>query len=689
MVTDLLLRNNERSMIKRRNLFLLGIPSAALTLAAAVLVGIYLFGYCCQETPRALVAAATVAGPDAGIGEPFGIAVSGSSIYVSDGVHGQIWRITSGSPPAVFALGLNIPSAIAFDERGSIIVAETGSHTIKQIGPDGRVSLVAGAENEPGDTDGPALSARFNAPVGLAVLDDGSIAVADTYNDKIKLIKDGSVITLAGSTRGFADGIGSNARFDTPCGIAPWKGGSILVADTLNSRIRMVSPLGAVTTVSGNGDVEARDGTLFGSAFYRPYSIAVGGDGSIYIGDGNAVRAIRNRVFPIVETLTKRQRGFADGPLAAAKFDRISGIAVGTNAMLFIADSGNAAVRSVENGPASNSRLPPYIEHVSRSDPAEFRKRQPGRWPYDPPDARRDIAGTLGEIRGELKDKDSEVWFHNGLDIAGSYGEKARFIRDEKVLDPVSAENFGTLRELLRMPSVGYIHIRLGRDSDQKPLGDARFQFDPGMKGVRVRRGTTFKAGEVLGTLNPMNHVHLIAGPSGDEMNALDALVLPNVIDTTPPVIEGAELFDQNWLPVETKSSGGRITLTQRTRIVVRAFDRMDGNPERRRLGVFKLGYQVLDRNRSPVADVAWNISFDRNPPRQAVKFAYAAGSRSGATGETIFRYTVTNRVSNDGYGEGYFEPSDLAPGEYSLRVFASDYFGNTASRDIEIEVVK
>jgi hypothetical protein len=115
----------------------------------------------------------------------------------------------------------------------------------------------------------------------------------------------------------------------------------------------------------------------------------------------------------------------------------------------------------------------------------------------------------------------------------------------------------------------------------------------------------------------------------------------------------------------------------------------MDGNPERRRLGVFRLGYQVLNTDGSPLTGVDWNISFDRNPLPEAVRFAYAHGSKSGATGETIFRYIVTNRVSDGGFGEGFFEPSRLAPGDYTIRVFAADHSGNTTTRDIDIEVAK
>lgn len=678
-------------MRKRSRLALAALIAGVLLIAAASVLGLAYFTVCgCFERAgRPLTGVSTVAGLQNEIGEPFGIAVLDGEIYVSDGLHNKIWRIASGQKPVEFAAGLSTPSAIAFDKNGNLIVADTGSHTIKKIDPTGVVSVLAGTEGQIGDADGPVLASRFNAPIGVAVLDDGSIAVADTYNDKIKLIRDGFVRTVAGSTRGFADGTASQAKFDTPCGLTALKDGTILVADTINSRIRVIDPNGNVSTFAGSDNPEARDGILQEAGFYRPYAIALGHDGSLYIGDGNALRVVRNGPLPIVLTVSKRDRGFTDGVPSTAKFNRISGIAISADHKVYLADSDNAAIRVVSWETGRKEGLPEYKVRSARTDPIRFRSLQPARWPYDPPDAKRDIAGTLGEIRGEFVDQNSQAWFHNGLDIAGGYGEKARFIRDEKVLDPLAADNFNTLRELVRLPAIGYIHIRLGRDSANQPFGDARFQFDPEMTGVRVRRGAEFRAGEVIGTLNAMNHVHMIAGPSGDEMNALDALTLPGVSDTIAPVIESVELLDHVWLPLETKGALSRIYSDTKARVVVRAFDRMDGNPERRRLGVYRLGYQVLNRDRSAVTEQNWNISFDRNPSPDAVKFAYAAGSKSGPTGETIFRYIVTNKVSGEAFGEGFLDAAQFAAGEYILRVFAADYFGNTTSRDISFEVAK
>ena len=675
-----------------RNRFLKFIAILAfLALAGILVLGAFYYRLCgsCGVSRRPLTTTSTIAEDRSMIGEPFGVAVKSGETYVSDGIAGKIWKIEKSGELREFASGLRTPSAIAFDKNGDLIVADTGSHTIKKINNDGNISMLAGVEGQIGDSTGSAASALFNAPIGVAVLDDGSVAVADTYNDKVKLIKDGAVTVLAGSARGFQDGPSATAKFDTPCGIVLLPGVGIVVADTTNSRLRLIANDGTVSTLAGNGDADLRDGTLGYAAFYRPFSVAVGPDGSLFVGDGNELRMIKNGPLPLVETLTDQSRGFVDGPVGRSRFNRISGIAVDDDVNLIVADSDNGAVRRIGVETNSKSKKPELIIKTKRTDPVEFRDRSPARWPYDPPDAKCDIAGTLGEIRGEIVDQSSQAWFHNGLDIAGGYGEKAHFIRDEKVLNPISTDNFDTLRELIRMPTIGYIHIRLGRDASNKSLGDDRFQFDPGITGVRVRRGTEFKAGDVIGTLNAMNHVHMIAGPSGDEMNALDALKLPGITDTIPPVIEQVEFYDQNWNPVETKAANKRIILAESTRVVVRAFDRMDGNPERRRLGVYRLGYQVLNNDLSTLTEINWNISFDRNPSPNAVKFVYAPGSKSGATGETVFRYIVTNKVGGESFSEGFLDLSSYPPDSYAIRVFTADYFGNTTMKEINFEVAK
>jgi sugar lactone lactonase YvrE len=631
---------------------------------------------------RSLRRVTTIAGLKSEIGEPFGVALNGGSVFVSDGQNGTIWKLTAGNL-SVFAEGLDTPSGIAFDNNGNLIVADTGASAIKSIDANGVATVLT---TSCGSSPGP-----LRGPTGVAVSGTNLIYFTDTYNDRVCVIEKGIVTSFAGerASRGFADGGVHNAQFDTPTGLAIW-GDKLLVADTGNRRIRVVEKDGTVWTLAGSGEIGDMNGTLLSASFSQPVGVAVDNFGSIYVSDGNSIRMISGAV-PSVSRISDENRGLLDGVRSKARFNRPSGLAVNDAGELIIADSENRLIRRLSSKSDGHLITPAEIASL-REKPDEFRNTAPPRWPYDPPAAPRDIAGTLGEIRGEMTPSAENVWFHNGLDIAGGYGETARFIRDEKVLRPIAAENFGTLRELIRMPTLGYIHIRLGRSSDGKPFTDERFLFETDASGkmidVRVPRGAKFRAGEPIGTLNPMNHVHLVAGRSGSEMNALDALVLPGISDSRPPVIEKVAFYDQSWLPVETSSGESRIKLTGNIRIVAKAYDQMDGNAERRRLGVYRLGYSINRKGESAV-EPNWTIRFDRMPSNEAVKFAYADKSYSGATGETIFNYIATNIVSGDEFREAFVDANALSSGLYTVTVSAADYFGNVSKKEIDFEVIK
>ncbi len=627
------------------------------------------------------------------IGEPFGIAEKDGEIYVSDGENGKILRVAFDGSFSVVTDKLQTPSAIAFDQHGDLFVADSGAHTIVKIKPKtGVVELIAGVEGEKGFADGDARTAKFNAPIGIVVGENDKIFVADTYNDKIRVVENGQVSTLAGSVEGFADGEGNTAKFDSPCGIALTSDGKLLVADAGNFRIRVIEPTGKTWTLAGQNRQESVDGLLNVASFVRPTAISIDNFGTIYVADGDAIRAIGRRTFPFVETLTSSKPGFSDGNLRTSKFNRPSGMAFDSSGNLFVADSENQTIRVLTDHDLGTEIKKDEIAAL-RYSPEEFRQLSEPRWTYDPPDNSREIAGTLGEIRGEIVDEESQAWFHNGLDIVGGYGERARFIRSEKVLNPFAVQNFATLRELIRMPTLGYIHIRLGRNVNAAAFGDERFQFSVNDKkelvSLRVPRGAKFEAGEAIGTLNPMNHVHLVAGRRGNEMNALDALILPGVSDKRTPTIESVALFDQHWSEIEIGKESGKFELSGKTRIVVKSYDQMDGNADRRRLGVFKLGYQILNSESKPLEEVKWTIDFDRFPSDEAVSFVYAKGSKSGATGDTVFNYIVSNTVSGDGYREDFLDVSTLQHGEFLLRVFAADFFGNQTYKDLKFEIAK
>ena len=639
--------------------------------------------------------------------EPFGVAADADgNIYFSESITGRIYKIAAGSyqtgaQPQVTVIAENLEtlSALALDDDGNLIVANTGAHTILRIDPETKsVTKLAGEAGVSGDADG--KDARFNGPVGVAVGEDGSIFVADTYNDRIRLISpDGQVRTIAGgSDPGFADGTGAEARFDTPCGIAVAKDGTLIVADTGNHRIRRVALNGQVTTVAGNGDAGERNGLPTEAAFDEPMAIAVRDKDSFYVADagGETIRLISLKSNSEAQPFVKTE-------LPETGFNRPTGLAFLPDGELAVAESGSSLIRALV---PAGSELGHQVDRRSLVLSAErLREMVSPRWPFHPPEAKRDIAGTFGEVRGEVL-PEHDAWFHNGLDVPGAYGELARAIFTEPVTRPLSVEGAATTRERVRLPLFGYIHVKIGRDQNDQLLpnfsgGAVTFRRDEQgqINGVRLRRGTRIKAGDAIGALNRLNHVHLIAGQPGAEFNALAALRLPGISDSIPPVIEavtianeqGNTLFDS---PAKKDSkNSGRLTLNGRLRIFVRTYDQADGNAKYRRLGLYRIGYQILTAAGTPAPsfdDTRRNIEFDRLPADwRTVPLVYAVGSQSGYEGATIFRYIATNRLRGGEVREEFFDTSKLPPGDYTLRALAEDFFGNRAQRDLPITIAK
>lgn len=232
------------------------------------------------------------------------------------------------------------------------------------------VSTLAGSAGVPGFVDGPATLARFRDLAGIAVGPDDSIYVADAGNHSIRVVAPGNaprsapgsagilpasppsitaVSTLAGNgTAGFADGQGAAARFHNPQGIAVDTNGIVYVADTGNNRIRRIAADGTVTTIAGDGAAGFQDGTGAQARFNAPRSIAVDRQGNLYVADtGNAaVRFIS--VGNVVRTLAGDGTvGSNDSP--NARFNGLAGVAIdGDSVFVYLADSGNHRIRRLD-----------------------------------------------------------------------------------------------------------------------------------------------------------------------------------------------------------------------------------------------------------------------------------------------------------------------------------------------------
>ena len=243
----------------------------------------------------------------------------------------------------------NHPTEIAIDNDGIIIVVDSYNHKIKGIDLNGNVFTIAGT-GEIGDKDGPGNEAMFSYPHGIAIINDGTIIIADSYNHKIKGIDlNGNVYTIAGTgEKGDEDGSGKEATFCPPGGIAIDNDGTIIVVDSYNKKIRGIDPYGNVYTIAGTGKRGDKDGHGNKATFWFPCGIAIYNDGIIIVVDvgNNKIRGIDldGNVFTIAGT---GKRGDKDGHGNKATFYSPEGIAIRNDGTIIIADTYNHKIRGI------------------------------------------------------------------------------------------------------------------------------------------------------------------------------------------------------------------------------------------------------------------------------------------------------------------------------------------------------
>jgi hypothetical protein len=241
------------------------------------------------------------------------------------------------------------PVDVAVDEAGNVYVADLNNYLTRKVTPTGVVTTLAGLPSNPGSADGTGNAARFSGPSGVAVDTGGNVYVADTYNHTIRKVTPwGVVTTIAGVAGSFgsADGTGSDARLNHPVGVCVDTAGNVFVADADNHTVRKVTSAGAVTTVAGMaGGWGYADGTGSAASFNHPYGVAVDGTGNVYVADSgnNALR----KVTPSGVVTTLRNSGWADGSGTVARFEGPLGIAVDTTSNVYVAEFGNHTIRKV------------------------------------------------------------------------------------------------------------------------------------------------------------------------------------------------------------------------------------------------------------------------------------------------------------------------------------------------------
>ena len=236
------------------------------------------------------------------------------------------------------------------------------------------VSTIAGAFHERGALDGPGRETRFEFPQGIVAAPDGTIYIADTGNDLIRKISSNGlsastptpahlrhlnvdVENVAGSEHRarYRDGVGPNARFNNPEGLAISPDGKTLyVADSRNNMIRKIDlATKTVSTIAGHTFPSSGDGVGKSAGFESPRGLAISPDGkTLYVADSgnNMIRKI-DLATSTVTTLAgagKLTPGHADGVGAQATFLEPRSLAISADGqVLYIADTRNDLIRKM------------------------------------------------------------------------------------------------------------------------------------------------------------------------------------------------------------------------------------------------------------------------------------------------------------------------------------------------------
>jgi sugar lactone lactonase YvrE len=222
----------------------------------------------------------------------------------------------SGDGGPAVAADLRRPFDVRTDSAGNIYIADFGNHRIRKIDADGRITTIAGNGEKGYSGDGEqARQARLNGPYGLIPDDRGGILIADSGNHVIRYVDaDGVITTIAGIGEAGYSGDGGaaiNARLDTPQSMYLGSDGRVFINDEHNHAIRVIDKNGLIKTIVGTGSAGlAADGTLGSlSPLNDPENIAVLKDGTVLITDGDNGRVWRLGTDLILRHLAGRGSG--------------------------------------------------------------------------------------------------------------------------------------------------------------------------------------------------------------------------------------------------------------------------------------------------------------------------------------------------------------------------------------------
>ena len=306
------------------------------------------------------------------LAHPTGIAVDAAgNLYITDSENQRIRKVTpngiintiagtgsigfGGDGGAATSALLNYPDGLALDAAGNLYIADTNNNRVRQITPGGIISTVAGTgTGNFGGDGGLATAALLRSPYGVAVDSNGSLYIADTFNNRIRKVTSGVISTFAGTgVAGFNGdgGLAGLAQLNTPVEVIFDSAGNAIIADLSNNRIRQVTPVNIISTIagSGTGGFGGDGGAATSALLSVPFGVGMDAAGNLFIAD-NSNNRIREVTSGVIRTVAGTGVTFFGGDGGAARSAQLNhpiSVAVDTSGNMYISDTENNRIRKV------------------------------------------------------------------------------------------------------------------------------------------------------------------------------------------------------------------------------------------------------------------------------------------------------------------------------------------------------
>src|SRR5262249_48265643 len=257
--------------------------------------------------------------------------------------------------PALNA-SLHGPLRIALDSAGTLYLNDTSGHMVRKVDATGTIVTIAGKDDDGFSGDGGVgTKATLDLPLGLAVDGAGNVFVADSLNQRVRRITPAGIIDTVAGNAGYRFGGDGGpavaAQLNQPSSVIVDATGNLYIADTFGNRIRKVTK-GVITTIAGTGErgYSGDGGQATAARLFEPRYLALDSSGNLYIShsSNHVIRKLRSDGTILTIAGTGNSGFDGEGQLATqTRLNYPSGIAVDTAGNIYVADDGSFRVRKI------------------------------------------------------------------------------------------------------------------------------------------------------------------------------------------------------------------------------------------------------------------------------------------------------------------------------------------------------